>query len=96
MELLFVAILPGWTFAKGGGVTLPAGLPRRLRWRLELTVAACDAFALLRHGRLLRLLPAKRRQALVLSLANHPWPWLRNSLALARSTALLACQRRTA
>ncbi len=96
MELLFVAILPGWTFAKNGGVTLPEGLPQRLIWRLMLTVAVCDAYALLRHGRLLRLLTARRRQLLVQSLATHPWPWLRHSLALARNTALLAGQRRIA
>ncbi len=94
MELLFVAILPGWTFAKGNGVELPDGFPRHLIWRLLLTVAICDASALLRHGRLLRLLPAKRRQTLVARLAQHPWPWLRRSMALARATALLTCRGR--
>lgn len=96
MELLFIAILPGWTFAQGGGVTLPAGLSRRVVWRLVLTVAVCDAYALLRHGRLLRLMTTTRRQKFIQGLATHPWPWLRRSLALARATALLACHGRTA
>ena len=97
MELLFAAILPGWNFAaRGGGVTLPAGLSRRVIWRLQLTVAVCDAYALLRYGRPLRLLAAKPRQVLVQTLATHPWPWLRQSLALARATALLTGQRRLA
>ena len=96
MELLFVAILPGWKFAEESGVELPAGFPRHLVWRLLLTVALCDAWALARHGRLLRLLPAKRRQALVQSLATGTWPWLRRSLALARLTALLSCRGRIA
>ncbi len=94
MELLFVAILPGWTFAKGGGVALPADFPRRLIWRLQLTVALCDVYALLRYGRLLRLLSLQRRQKLVESLASHPWLWMRQSVALARATALLTCHGR--
>ena len=95
MDLLFVAIVPGWTFGKNGSVVLPAGFPRRLAWRLTLTVAVCDLYSLLRYGRPLRILAPARRQRLVQTLATHPWPWLRGSMALARSTALLICQRRT-
>ena len=92
MELLFVAILPGWTFRTDGRLALPAQFPRRLRWRLTLVVAVCDAYALLTQGRPLRLLSMPRRQKLVERLAIHPWPWLRRGMALARSTALLAAQ----
>ena len=87
MELLFVAILPGWNFA-----ALPAGLPRRLLWRLRLTLAVCDAYALFTQGRTLRLMSVKRRQVLVQALATRGWPWLRGGLVLARSTALLVAQ----
>lgn len=92
MELLFVAIMPGWNFTTNGRLALPANFPRRLRWRLTLVVAMCDLYSLLTQGRPLRILPLKRREKLVQRLATHAWPWLRGGLALARATALLAAQ----
>lgn len=94
MELLFSAIVPGFVFGKDGTIALPAQFPRRLRWRLLWTATVCDAIALLRHGRTLRLLSPARRQRLVQGLADHPWRWLRESLTLARAMALLTCRRR--
>jgi hypothetical protein len=92
VELLFVAILPGWNFGAKGRVVLPVGLPRRLLWRLWLTLAVCDAYALFTQGRTLRIMSLQRRQLLVQALATRGWPWLRGGLTLARSTALLVAQ----
>lgn len=94
MNLLFQAILPTWQPTQDAGYWLV--LPRRVRWRLALTLAVCDALALLQTGRTLRLMSVKKRQVFVVALASRSFPWLRRGLAIARATALLTNTRRPA
>ena len=90
MELLFAALIPGWTFVRPEDLPLPARVRRQLWW----IVLACQVLALLTHGVPLRLMTVKRRERVVAAWTRHRWRWLREGLDAVRSVALLCAVRR--